>query len=101
LLCPYRDPEDNVEFAKLLYINDDFTESLFNALTDQGVLVMQLGITPTLKNVPEELGKLQVRESLEKDLVRFGFQSIHQYDEVSLCRVDLYRRVNIYFYISF
>jgi spermidine synthase len=75
------DPQDNVVFARFLYSNDDFTEALFNALTDNGVMIMQLGIVPRIHDLPDEMSKSQVRASLEQDLVRFGFKSIHQYEE--------------------
>ena len=71
-----------MSFAKFLYSNDDFTDALYNALTDEGVLIMQLGEAPWSTSVPDELGKSHMRASLEKDLIRFGFQSLHQYEEV-------------------
>jgi len=81
------DPQDNVSFAKFLYSNDDFTDALYNALTDEGVLIMQLGEAPWSTSVPDELGKSHMRASLEKDLIRFGFQSLHQYEE-GACNFD-------------
>jgi hypothetical protein len=77
------DPEDNVAFASALYNNDDFTESLYNALTPEGVLITQLGAVPRLKDVPDEYSKSHTRASLEQDLIRFGFQSLHQYEEAA------------------
>jgi hypothetical protein len=82
--CPWicSDPQDNVIFAKFLYSNDDFTGALYNALTDEGVMIMQLGQSPSHDNVPDEMSKFHMRASLEHDLIRFGFESLHQYEEV-------------------
>ena len=40
------DPQDNIEFADALYNNDVFLNAIYEALTDEGVLVLQLGESP-------------------------------------------------------
>lgn len=83
-------PADHVEFASDLYGNDRFSKSLYNALSEKGMLVMQIGetrqvgvdgdVVPKLFNVAERnLGHLQ------KGLQRAGFHSLDSYEE-SHCR---------------
>jgi hypothetical protein len=36
-----------------------------------------------LSNLPDEYSKSHMRASLEQDLIRFGFQSLHQYEEAA------------------
>jgi hypothetical protein len=77
------DPQDDVPFAEVLYGNPVFTKSLFHALTDQGVMVMQLGDSPKSKHVADELSKRSHhRASLIADLQNLvSFESMHTYEE--------------------
>lgn len=76
------DPQDNIPFAEVLYSNFDFTEALFNALSDDGIMVMQLGQSPFHDNPPDEISPSHQRAKLIKGLQEFGFQSMHTYEEV-------------------
>ena len=38
------DPEDQIDFAAVLYNSTSFDKSVMNALTDDGILVAQLGM---------------------------------------------------------
>ena len=77
------DPQDNIVFAEALYSNEVFAKALYNALTDKGITIMQIGESPRLKNPPDDKTKFHARSSLEKDLQKVGFKSIHQYEEGS------------------
>jgi len=80
----YRDPQDDVPFAEVLYSNALFTEALFNGLTDDGILIMQLGEAPFHQNPPDEFSRSKNRAKLTSGLQDFGFQSMHTYEEVCL-----------------
>jgi len=79
-----RDPQDDIPFAEVLYSNFDFTEALFNALSDDGIIVMQLGQSPFHDNPPDEISPSHQRAKLIKGLQEFGFQSMHTYEEVRI-----------------
>jgi len=74
------DPEDTVEFANVLYKSTLFWQSLYNALTDDGVLVIQLGISPKLVDPPDTVRK-ERKVQVIKTLENIGFKSNHAYEE--------------------
>jgi len=76
------DPQDNVGFADILYNSDIFFSSLYNALTDDGVLIMQLGIANYLLDPPNELTEAKNKANIVNKLSQvIGFQSVHEYEE--------------------
>jgi len=75
------DPQDDVPFAEVLYSNFMFTEALFNALTDDGILIMQLGVAPFTNDPPDEFSRSHNRAKLINGLQEFGFESIQTYEE--------------------
>mmetsp|Transcript_10612 Transcript_10612/g.15330 ORF Transcript_10612/g.15330 Transcript_10612/m.15330 type:complete len:399 (+) Transcript_10612:920-2116(+) len=76
------DPQDNVGFADILYSSDIFFTSLYNALTDDGVLIMQLGEAAYLNDPPEEYTDSKNKANIVDKLSRkVGFQSVHEYQE--------------------
>lgn len=75
------DPQDDVPFAEVLYNNDAFIRTLKNALSDDGVIVMQLGEAPVSVNPAEEMGRDKNRASMTDLLEKVGFESIHAYEE--------------------
>ncbi len=87
LLClPFiSDPQDDIPFAEALYNNDAFTQSLYNALTDDGIVVMQLGVTPDLEDTADQYSKSKNRAKLTNGLSIIGFDSLHAYEEVNAC----------------
>ena len=54
---------------------------MFNALTDEGILILQLGVTPYLDQPPDEVTKDSKRAYLSNSLDNVGFQAIHLYEE--------------------
>eukprot|EP00557_Chaetoceros_sp_GSL56_P001364 CAMPEP_0176496106 /NCGR_PEP_ID=MMETSP0200_2-20121128/11021_1 /TAXON_ID=947934 /ORGANISM="Chaetoceros sp., Strain GSL56" /LENGTH=768 /DNA_ID=CAMNT_0017894045 /DNA_START=676 /DNA_END=2978 /DNA_ORIENTATION=- len=75
------DPEDDIPFAAALYNNHDFTQTLFNALTDDGVLILQLGEAPDHDSPASQFTKAARRENLIDILVDIGFETIHMYED--------------------
>jgi len=75
------DPQDNVPFAEVLYKNDIFLQALFDSLSLNGVMAVQLGMAPSRMDPSEELGINKNRDYLKNSLVRIGFQSLHIYHE--------------------
>eukprot|EP00559_Dactyliosolen_fragilissimus_P004283 CAMPEP_0184866438 /NCGR_PEP_ID=MMETSP0580-20130426/22345_1 /TAXON_ID=1118495 /ORGANISM="Dactyliosolen fragilissimus" /LENGTH=856 /DNA_ID=CAMNT_0027366133 /DNA_START=152 /DNA_END=2722 /DNA_ORIENTATION=+ len=75
------DPEDDVPFAQLLYQNSIFVQSLYNALSDDGVLVLQLGAAPNSDAPSEQYTFSRNRHSLIQSIINESFQSVHVYEE--------------------
>jgi spermidine synthase len=77
------DPQDGIPFADVLYNNDVFTQALYQALSDNGVIVMQLGVTPDLEDITDIYTKSKNRAKLTYGLESAGFESMHAYEEVN------------------
>lgn len=75
------DPQDNVPFAAALYDNVDFLEALFDAMTDNGVIVMQLGESPGFSDPADSIGMDEKRAAITRLLEEVGFESMHVYEE--------------------
>lgn len=75
------DPEDQVEFAIALYRNEEFWGSLHEALTDDGILVMQLGESPKVSEYGEHIGIYKNRAALFRTVQKAGFGTFHIYEE--------------------
>lgn len=84
LYSKHSDPESEVPFAQALYGNDKFMRAFFNSLSDDGILVMQLGEAPESRSPDETYSKFKNRATTTKLLANLGFESIHAYEEVSL-----------------
>jgi len=74
------DPQDHVPFAKLLYSNVPFFKSLYNALNDDGLIVLQVGNSPLHESGPDQSADVN-KAFLIKNLEDIGFTSIHTYEE--------------------
>ncbi len=68
------DPNDNIEFAVELYTNDNYIQSLYNALTYNGILVVQVGEVPTEVDPADETGKFINRSVMKEKLDEVGFK---------------------------
>ena len=80
-LSKFSDPQDNVPFADFLYTNDNFFKTLHDSLTESGILVLQLGMSPDSFEPAEDFSKNHKRAYLIGALSRIGFESIHVYEE--------------------
>lgn len=58
------DPEDVVGQPKDIYLNDEFFSSIFESLTDEGVVVAQVGTAPTIHDPAEHRGVFKNRDKL-------------------------------------
>ena len=75
------DPEDKVDFAEGLYKDQSFWRGLQEALNDDGILVMQLGGSPTNSEFGEQFGVYSNRADLFDTVVKVGFSTLHLYEE--------------------
>ena len=75
------DPEDKVDFAIGLYKDLSFWRGLQEALSDDGILVMQVGGSPMIRHYGEQFGMHSNRADLFDTVVKVGFTSIHLYEE--------------------
>lgn len=65
LIIDALDPEDNVDIGgDNLYTNTDFISSLLSSLTDDGILIVQVGTAPTIYDPRADLGVYKEREEL-------------------------------------
>lgn len=75
-------------FAETLYGNIEFLQSFYDALGPSGVLVMQLGQSPNVRDPDETYSKHKNRAAVLRLLESVGFRSIHTYEEVSILRMQ-------------
>lgn len=75
------DPEDTIEFAVQLYQDTHFWGSVYDALTQEGILVVQLGQSPEYKHYSEESGKYKNRANLFKTIESVGFKTMSIYHD--------------------
>eukprot|EP00571_Detonula_confervacea_P016753 CAMPEP_0172296894 /NCGR_PEP_ID=MMETSP1058-20130122/87_1 /TAXON_ID=83371 /ORGANISM="Detonula confervacea, Strain CCMP 353" /LENGTH=754 /DNA_ID=CAMNT_0013005969 /DNA_START=112 /DNA_END=2376 /DNA_ORIENTATION=- len=75
------DPNDDIEFAVELYTSDTYIQSLYNALTMNGILVVQVGEVPEENSPADETGAFKNRSVMKGKLEGVGFKSIHVYEE--------------------
>ena len=64
--------------------------AIYKSLSDDGVLVMQLGGAPRSYSPDETYSKFRHRADTMRFLEKLGFKSIHAYDEVSYYSFILY-----------
>ena len=86
LFVTISDPESEVPFAQALYSSDSFMRAFFNSLSDDGILVMQLGQAPEPWYPDETHSKYKNRALTTSFLEGLGFDSIHAYEDVSNIR---------------
>lgn len=68
------DPNDDIPFAVELYTSDIYIKSLYNALTRDGILVVQVGEVPTYSSPADESGRFSNRAIMNDKLGEVGFQ---------------------------
>lgn len=68
------DPNDDIPFAKILYTSDVYIRSLYNALTQDGILVAQVGEVPDYSNPADEVGSFANRAIMKAKLEEVGFK---------------------------
>lgn len=80
-LSPLSDPSSVVAFSDMLYDNEDLAEALSNALGDNGVFVVQLGVASDAGALPEEFGDEKILKAFRHHLLDNGFAAIKEYEE--------------------
>ena len=81
------DPQDGVPFAAVLYSNRMFWKALYNSLSSNGVMIMQLGMSPFAPDASEAMSKNRLRGELFSGLKDLNFEVMHAYEDVSK-RID-------------
>ena len=76
-----RDPQDDISFAELLYTDETFISSLYNALNDNGIIVFQLGEAPDATHHHDSMNANSRRAILTEKLEEAGFESFHVYED--------------------
>jgi len=75
------DPEDQIDFAAVLYNSTSFEKSVMNALSDDGILVAQLGRSPMHRDPADESSPFSTRGNMINNLEQLGYKSLHVYAE--------------------
>jgi len=75
------DPDDQNEFSDALYNNRKYLASLYNSLSEDGILVIQVGMTPQTDEPPELLSTFKNRAILVQHLRELGFVTMHVYGQ--------------------
>ncbi|EJK57619.1 hypothetical protein THAOC_22319 [Thalassiosira oceanica] len=75
------DPNDEIEFAVYLYTSEAYILSLYNGLSNDGILVVQVGEVPGEDSPADETGRFTNRSIMQEKLLEVGFDSIHVYEE--------------------
>ena len=58
------DPEDDVQVAEMLYNDASFANAMMTSLSDEGVLIIQVGTAPNIHDPRAEYGVYQRRERM-------------------------------------
>lgn len=56
------DPEDDTVIADMLYTDDDFLTALYKSMSDDGILIIQVGTAPSIHDPRPDLGVYARRE---------------------------------------
>ena len=75
------DPEDPVEFAVHLYKDLNFWGTILEAISDDGILVMQLGMSPALDDPGEQFQLNNNRATLFNSIEAVGFKRMFLFEE--------------------
>eukprot|EP00985_Skeletonema_marinoi_P015075 scaffold7686_cov111-Skeletonema_marinoi.AAC.1 len=74
LIMDCLDPNDDHPFAKVLYTDDGYVTSLYDALTEDGILVVQVGEAVNSRSPSDENGSFENRSTMIKMLDEIGFK---------------------------
>jgi hypothetical protein len=81
-VAAYRDPSSVISFSDTLYSNSALISALSNALTEDGVLVAQVGQSPFLRQAPREYTRQSVLDDGFISLLKEnGFEKVKEYEE--------------------
>lgn len=75
------DPEDQVSFAEALYSNYVFLDALYEDLSDDGIIILQVGQTTEAYAPSDELTKFKNRAGFIELLQKVGMKSFFPYED--------------------
>eukprot|EP00542_Grammatophora_oceanica_P011245 CAMPEP_0194030294 /NCGR_PEP_ID=MMETSP0009_2-20130614/3843_1 /TAXON_ID=210454 /ORGANISM="Grammatophora oceanica, Strain CCMP 410" /LENGTH=761 /DNA_ID=CAMNT_0038670225 /DNA_START=116 /DNA_END=2401 /DNA_ORIENTATION=+ len=75
------DPEGGAEIVMALYRNEEFWVSIIESLTDDGILIMQMGAAPANEEVGEQFSLWHNRDAFLGVIERVGFRQMFTYVE--------------------
>lgn len=76
-----RDPSSAVAFSDILYDNDRFANAITAALTEDGIMVAQVGEEDDLDDPAKEYSKKKYEFKLMTHLQKHGFAAVKEYSE--------------------
>jgi S-adenosylmethionine decarboxylase proenzyme len=76
------DPEDDVQVAEMLYNDANFANALLTSLSDEGVLIIQVGTAPNIHDPRADYGVYQRRERMFNMLeIQDSVKAMFAYEE--------------------
>jgi spermidine synthase len=75
------DPQVDIPFSEILYEDEDFIKTLHNSLTDDGVIVFQLGESSSYNDPADEFTNHARRQTFIHLLIEAGFENMFLYEE--------------------
>ena len=87
------DPQAAVDFAEMLYTDAGFYSSIYNGLTEQGLMVSQVGASNGATDPSDQYSMDRHRTSFVDGLIQAGFEHVRAYEEV---RTYIYTYVCIF-----
>ena len=82
LIVDALDPEDDDPLSRDLYADNTFVSAMLNSMSDDGVLIVQIGTAPELRDPKPDIGMYQIREKLFQIFEGHSdVASMHVYEE--------------------
>jgi predicted methyltransferase len=79
----YSDPQGLIDFAGALYTDRSFYLSLFKGLSEDGILISQVGEALAVDDKPRRVHRRQAyRAGFVRGLIDIGFEGVRDYQEV-------------------
>lgn len=79
LVSTKRDPDSKTPFSDVLYNNKEFTKALYDALTEDGIFILQTGMAADGKELPASYQETSYERILERNLEAEGFVRMYDY----------------------
>jgi spermidine synthase len=75
------DPQADIPFSEILYEDKDFIKTMYDSITDYGVIVFQLGESSAYSDPADEFTTQVRRERFIQLLTEAGFENMFLYEE--------------------
>jgi hypothetical protein len=76
------DPQGLIDFAGALYTDRSFYLSLFKGLSEDGILISQVGEALGIDDPPQEFTVDRHKAGFVRGLIDIGFEGVRDYQEV-------------------